>query len=167
MHGKGITMRGLGSVLFLLLRLVCYAVLLLVILGFGSVVVLSLTGACPRIDTGAIVCTSDTYKQIGSFGMGVMLVTAFTGIPALMAIAGVFFLVRKIYLWRTARAAHPLAAGPDDVKTGSAQSHSQPSEGGAARQSTGIGMFILKAIGVVLGVLFLIGFIGGILGGGL
>ena len=158
------TMKGLGSVLFLLLRLICYAVLVLVLLGFGSVVVLSLTGACPRIDTGAIVCNSDTYKQIGQFGMGVMLVTAFTGIPALMAIAGVAFLIRKIYLWRTAGTAHPLAAGPDGVKAGPVPSRS--SESAANRQSTGIGMFILKGIGVILGVLFLIGVFSGILGGG-
>ena len=160
------TMKGLGSVLFLLLRLICYAVLVLVLLGFGSVVVLSLTGACPRIDTGAIVCNSDTYKQIGEFGMGVMLVSAFTGIPLMMAIAGVGFLVRKIYLWRKAGTVHPLAAGPDGVKTGPASLRPQPSRSAANRQSTGIGVFILKGIGVILGVLFLIGVFGGILGGG-
>jgi hypothetical protein len=162
-------MRALGSVLFLLLRLLCYAALVVVVLGFGSVIVLSLTGACSRIDTGDIVCSSDIYKQLGEFGMGVMLVTVFTGLPALLALAGVFFLIRKVYLWRNP-ATHPLAAPPPATSTPdmpspaaapSAQSASPP----PTPAKSGFGMWFLKGAGVVLGALFLFGLIAGIVEG--
>ncbi len=160
-------MKDVGRVLFLLLRILCYAALLIVVVGFGSVILLSVTDACSRIDTGAIVCSSESYKQIGEFGMGVMLVTAFTGLPMLLALGGVFFLLRKIYLWWRAAPAHPLAADPSGAASSRDAEMSSQHETAAATAKPGLGMLILKGIAVVLGALFLIGLIGGILGGGI
>lgn len=158
-------MRTLGSVLYLLLRLLCYAALVLVVLGFGSVIVLSVTDACSRLDTGAIECASDMHKQIAEFGMGVMLVTAFTGLPAIMAIAGFFFLMVKIYRRFTVGRPHPLAIDPAD--TASVDAHSRGPANREAGQKSGTGMLVLKTVGVVLAALILLGIVGGILGGGI
>ncbi len=157
-------MRTLGSVLYLLLRLLCYAALVLVVLGFGSVIVLSVTDACSRLDTGAIVCASDMHKQIAEFGMGVMLVTAFTGLPAIMAIAGFFFLVVKVYRRFTAGRPHPLATDPAAAASVDAPTH-RPRDREAGQKS-GTGMLVLKAVGVVMAALILLGIVAGILGGG-
>ncbi len=164
---EGTAMRAVGSVLYLLLRLVCYAALILVVLGFGSVIVLSLTQACSRIDTGAIVCSSETYKQIGEFGMGVMLVTVFTGLPMLLALGGVFFLIRKIYRWRVSARAHPLAADPSGGASARDAAMSPQHDTAAASAKPGLGMVLLKGLAVVIGALFLVGLIGGIIGGGI
>ena len=153
-------MRALGSVLFLLLRLLCYAALAVVVLGFGSVILLSVTGACSRIDTGGIVCISETYRQLGEFGMGVMLTTVLTGVPAVLALAGVFFLARKIYRRRVSATAHPLAAGP---AAGALDDRSAPNR---APAKPGPGTYALKGLGVLVGIALLFGLIAGISGGG-
>ncbi|WP_421856992.1 hypothetical protein [Oricola sp.] len=87
-------MRVVLRFVFLLFRWLCYAALAYVVAGFGSLILLSLMDVCPRLDTGAIECVSETYTSIAKFGMGAALISVFTGLPLLLALLGLFFLLR-------------------------------------------------------------------------
>ncbi len=89
----------------LILKLLCYAALALVLAGIAALVYVTKTGGCPRLDEGAVQCISPFYESLGNFGQGVVLVTAFTGLPGLLAIAGLVFLVRDFLRWRGGRQA--------------------------------------------------------------
>ncbi|MFI4996009.1 MAG: hypothetical protein ACHQAQ_09530 [Hyphomicrobiales bacterium] len=89
----------------LILKLLCYAALGLLLAGIAALVYVAKTGGCPRFDEGAVECISPFYQSLGNFGEGVVLVTAFTGLPGFLAIAGLVFLVRDVLRWRRARQA--------------------------------------------------------------
>ena len=83
-------------ILWLLFKFVSYLALLIVAAGIASLVLVFKLDVCPRLDEGGITCVTPFYEQIASFGVGVALATVFTGLPGLLAIAGVVFLVRDL-----------------------------------------------------------------------
>src|ERR1700724_2357050 len=89
--------------LILLLKLVCYVALGLVLAGIAALVFVTKMGLCPRLDEGAVECVSPFAESLGNFGLGVVLVTAFTGLPGLLAIAGLVILIRDLLRWRRSR----------------------------------------------------------------
>jgi len=127
-----------GELLYLTLRVICYCALALVVAGFGSFFLLGAFDVCPRPDPGSISCNTPFQESLASFGLGVMLVSVFTGLPLLLALAGLFFLVRGLYR----------RFGPDT------------SESRAGRSF----QIVLKYILIAFGVLILISFVGGIIG---
>ncbi len=80
-----------------IVRWISYAALLVVITAFGALIILSLIGVCSSLNEGGIACATPLYTLIAQYAIGVMLATVFTGIPALFAMLGVYFLVRDIY----------------------------------------------------------------------
>jgi hypothetical protein len=102
--------RILSRIFFLLLRIVCYFSLALVVAGIASLALVSAQNACPRLDTGAIQCVAPGYKALAEFGMSVVLFTVFTGLPALLAMGGLAYLVRDT-LWFIRRRRDRAAAG--------------------------------------------------------
>lgn len=128
-----------GEVLYLIVRVICYCALALVVAGFGSFFLLGALDVCPRLDTGSISCNTPFQEGVAEFGLGVMLVSVFTGIPLLLALAGLFFMVRGLYR----------RFGPDT------------SESRAGRSV----QIVLKYVLIAFGVLILISFVGGIVGG--
>ncbi len=144
-------MKSAWTSLLPLVRWICYLALAVVVAGFASMFILSASGACPTLGTGGIVCTTPFYKELATYGLTIVLLTVFTGLPGLLAIAGVFFLLHRIFLWRTRGASVPAA---------DTASPRQPT----AKPS--FLMFLLKAFAVLMGVAFLLGIIGGIVGAG-
>ena len=127
-----------GEILYLIARVICYCALALVVAGFGSFFLLGALDVCPRLDTGEISCNTPFQESVASYGMGIMLISVFTGIPLLLAMAGLFFLVRGLYR----------RFGPDT------------SESRAGRSF----QIVLKYVLIAFGVLILISVVGGIIG---
>lgn len=150
---------------FLVVRLVCYAALAAVLFAIVSMVVLLETGACSSISTGGVTCSAAHYKDIAGWSLGILLLTTFTGIPALMALAGIFFLLRKLYLWRVNRwsrsrsASATEAAGPDAAMAPGGDSGVRP-----ARHRWPV--YVAKALGVLASIALLLAMVGAIVGGG-
>ena len=147
-------MKSFGSVLFLLFRLLCYVVLVVVIVGFGAMIVLTATGACPQLGTGDVTCSTPFYPSLGEFSLAVMLASVFTGFPLLLAFTGVFFAIRSFFLWRRSRAAPPSTAD------------ASLSPGAQPAQPQSFGMFLLKGFGIMMADVFMLGIIGGMMGSG-
>ena len=85
----------------ILLRLLCYSGLLLIIaalIAFGIV-----SDHCPQMSTGSISCDTIWATDLAHFVMTVTLITAFTGIPLLLAVGGLVFLIRAVRAWRRRR----------------------------------------------------------------
>ena len=144
-------MKSFGSILFLLFRLICYLALVVVVLGFATAFILPGTGACSDLGTGGVKCSSPFYQSLGEYALGVMLVSAFTGFPVLLALAGAFFAIRKLYLWRTSGGTPANDLQPDHVP---------------AAQKQSFGMFLLKGFGILMGAAIVLGIVGGIMGSG-
>ena len=85
---------------FILLRVLCYLTLVVVVWAFVSIQVLA-GGDCPRIDTGAVICNTPAAQETANLALSVVLVTFFTGVPALLALGGLVFLVKD--RWRLFR----------------------------------------------------------------
>ena len=80
------------AVLHWLLRLICYGALVIVLAGLASLVFVTEMGVCPSLDESQIACSAPFYERIASFGMSVVLISVFTGLPGLLAIAGLVML---------------------------------------------------------------------------
>jgi len=81
----------------ILLRIACYAGLLLVIAGFAALYIAM--GDCPSLHTGAIDCNSEWSRELGAFAMGVMLVSFFTGVPLALALGGLIYIGIDLRAW--------------------------------------------------------------------
>lgn len=92
---------GLSTTFRIAFRVLSYAALLVVGVALGTISYLLSSGGCSRIDTGSVLCTEASTQEIANFALSVALITAFTGIPAVLAQAGVLYLARDI--WRLIR----------------------------------------------------------------
>lgn len=72
-------------------RVVCYMVMIIVVAGIFSLFVPFMLGLCRNTPGGTVSCADPFYRQVFEFGFGVVLMSIFTGIPALLALAGVVF----------------------------------------------------------------------------
>lgn len=131
--------------LYLLFRLACYLSLAVLVLGFAVLIVLELTGACPRIDTGAIECSFSIFEYLASFVAGLVMICMYTILPVFLALAGLVLLIPEAYFW------YRRSTQPTDY---------------AWPHAPGWGKFFAKSFGVVFAAFVLISVIGGILGGG-
>lgn len=90
------------------LKLLCYLALAFVGSGVAALVFVAQMGGCPRLDEGAVQCHSPFYHAVGGYGLGVVYASLFTGLPALLALVGVFLLIGDLRRsWRRARAPGP------------------------------------------------------------
>lgn len=159
-------MNSFGSVLYLIFRIVCYCALAVVLAGLGALVLATASGSCSSSGGMSMSCDSDFWKALADFGLTILLLTVFTGIPGLLAIAGAFFGLRELYMWRVRRnaarnrPAHIAQSSPSDTAV---SDPSQAASGQAPPRaaSSGFGKLVLK---ILLGILAL-AFVGGIIGG--
>ena len=89
----------------ILVRIFCYLGLAFVLSGIAAMIIVSGLGVCPRFDEGAVSCTTSFYTGAAQYAMIVMLLTVFTGVPALLALGGAVILVMDLRRWWRRRAA--------------------------------------------------------------
>ena len=89
--------------LFLIFGLASYLALAIVLAAIAAAVIVSRSGGCPRLDEGAVECVSPFYADLGYFSLGVLLAAGFSGLPAILAVAGLVFLIRDLLHMRRAR----------------------------------------------------------------
>lgn len=142
--------------LFIAFQLLCVAALIFVVSGIVAMIIASTSGECPVLNEGNIRCNSPGYQSMAEHGMMVLLLTVFTGFPGLLAMAGIFFIIRAIIKWRRGPApATPATAGgaglPDEA--------AGTTEDSPAKKTW---MFILKIFLIIIGLTMVAGFITGI-----
>jgi hypothetical protein len=74
-------------------KILCYLALACELAAIACLALVTELGVCPRLDEGGIECVSPIYESIASFGTAVVLMTVFTGLPGLLALGGIVFLV--------------------------------------------------------------------------
>lgn len=92
----------LGKVFWGIVRLVCYAALILVLAGAASLFGPFLLDLCSQQSGGTVACVDPFYRSVFEFGYTVVLMTVFTGLPGLLALGGLFFFIRDVF-WRRNR----------------------------------------------------------------
>lgn len=104
----------MSTVLFLF-KIICYAALAIVTAGIVGMLVLSNPEICSSFSTGAISCKNQGVEELAKLTMGILLVSAFTGLPVLLALIGLFFAARaaRPAIARTYRKIRPKAETPD------------------------------------------------------
>ena len=75
-----------------ILKVVCYVALGALLAGFAILAFLGALDICPRLDEGGISCVSPAFEVIASMAMAIVLLSVFTGLPALLALGGLIFL---------------------------------------------------------------------------
>ncbi len=103
------------SMVFLIFRVICYAALGIEIAGVVGMLVLSHPEVCSSFSTGSITCRSEGVEELAKLTMGILLVSAFTGVPVLLALLGLFFAVRAATpaMGRTYRKIRPRPEGSE------------------------------------------------------
>jgi hypothetical protein len=84
------------SVLFLLLRLICYAALLMLCAGGLALLVVKVNGQCPPLGDFAVTCATKFSERLANFGLSVLGISLDTGVPVALAFGGLIFLMRDV-----------------------------------------------------------------------
>ena len=82
------------TVFFLLLRLICYPALAIVGAAGVSLIVISVNGQCPPISEAGVACSTKFSQRQADFGLTVAGFSLDTGIPIVLAVGGLIFLMR-------------------------------------------------------------------------
>lgn len=92
----------LFRLLLLPFRLIGYASLLAVVVGFSAVFGLQALDLCQSNGPG-IACESQALQAIADFGLTTLYVSVFTGIPLILAFFGLIFLGLDLGRWLHSR----------------------------------------------------------------
>ena len=89
------------TVFFLLLRLICYPALLLLSAAAIALLIVSVNGQCPPMNDAAvndfnITCATKFSEGIANFGLTVAAVSLDSGVPIVLAVGGLIFLLRDL-----------------------------------------------------------------------
>ena len=82
-----------------ILRILCYLALVIVLAGFVSLVFPFVTDNCANQSGGTVSCTNPFYRDMFEFGFTVVMFSIFTGLPGLLALGGIVFLVKDLRSW--------------------------------------------------------------------
>ncbi|MCH9765544.1 MAG: hypothetical protein K0U34_06080 [Alphaproteobacteria bacterium] len=81
--------------------MVCYAALVLALIGLACLILPFAFSYCRESGGGAMACDAPIYRQLFEFGFAIVMFGAFTGVPAGLAAGGVGFLLRDVWAWFT------------------------------------------------------------------
>ena len=82
------------SAFFLLLRLICYAALAVAAVALASWLFITVNGQCPPLSFIGVTCKTQFSEALAGFVLTGADITLTTGLPALLALGGLIFLVR-------------------------------------------------------------------------
>ena len=82
---------------FLLLRLICYLTLAILVAASLSLIIASVNGQCPRISSGiGVTCATRFSQSLADFGIDVMNYALDSGVPIVLGVGGLIFLLRDV-----------------------------------------------------------------------
>jgi hypothetical protein len=84
------------TVFFLLLRLICYLALAIVLAAGAALIVISVNGQCPPINEIGVTCATKFSQHLADFGLTVASFALDTGLPLVLAVGGLIFLMRDV-----------------------------------------------------------------------
>lgn len=86
---------------FRLVRILCYGALAIVGGATLITIFIDAIGACPGFSANTgLSCRGAWYEGLANFAMGIVMVSLFSLVPALLAIAGLVLGVIDLVLWR-------------------------------------------------------------------
>jgi hypothetical protein len=89
------------TVFFLLLRLICYLALALLLAAAVALLVISVNGQCPTLTELGVTCATRFSQRLADFGLAVGVFALDTGVPIVLAVGGLVFLMRDLRRRRT------------------------------------------------------------------
>ena len=84
------------SVFFLLLRLICYLTLAILLAAGVALAVVWVNGQCSAPIDMAVTCVTRFEQGLANFGLTVAVFALDTGVPIVLAVGGVIFLMRDL-----------------------------------------------------------------------
>ena len=84
------------TVFFLLPRLICYSTLATVLAAGAALLVISVNGQCPPVNEAGVTCATKFSQHLADFGLTVASFALDTGLPLVLAIGGLIFLMRDV-----------------------------------------------------------------------
>lgn len=84
-------------IFWIIVRVLCYGALVIVAAGAAGLFAPFMLDWCQNQSGGTIKCTSPFYRQIYEFGFTVVMMSIFTGVPALLALGGIFFTLIDLF----------------------------------------------------------------------
>jgi hypothetical protein len=78
------------------LRSLCYLAFGFLLAGLGTLAFIDASGMCTQLGASAVACLTPLFDRVAQFSVAVVLLSVFTGLPALLALFGLFFLMREI-----------------------------------------------------------------------
>ena len=84
------------TVFFLLLRLICYPSLAIVIAAGVALIVVSVNGQCSPVSEIGMTCTTKFSQRLADFGLAAAGFILDTGVPLVLAVGGLIFLMRDL-----------------------------------------------------------------------
>jgi hypothetical protein len=84
------------TVFFLLLRLICYLALAILLAAVLALLVISVNGQCPTLTEIGVTCATRFSQRLADFGLAVGVFALDTGVPIVLAVGGLIFLMRDV-----------------------------------------------------------------------
>ncbi len=84
------------TVFFLLLRLICYPALAIVLAAGAALIAVKVNGQCPPLTEIGVTCATKFSQRLADFGLAVGVFTLDTGVPIVLAVGGLIFLLRDL-----------------------------------------------------------------------
>ena len=81
-----------------LLKAICYLALFILAAALAAMIVLSEAGYCSSLSSASIACRPGFAQTLAELSFGILLISAFTGIPTLFALGGVIFAIRALWI---------------------------------------------------------------------
>lgn len=82
------------TVFFLLLRLICYLTLAILVVASIALITVSVNGQCPTLTELGVTCATQFSQHMADFGLLVGELALDTGVPIVLAVGGLIFLMR-------------------------------------------------------------------------
>ena len=84
------------TVFFLLLRLICYPALVMAFAAGAALIAVSVNGQCSPVSEIGMTCTTKFSQRLADFGLAVAGFVLDTGVPLVLAVGGLIFLMRDV-----------------------------------------------------------------------
>lgn len=87
------------SIIFLLLRLICYLTLAILLVAGAALAIVWVNGQCSAPIDMAVTCASKFSQRLADLGLAVWVVSLDAGVPIVLASGGLIYVLRDVRRW--------------------------------------------------------------------